>query len=158
MFSKQAKYLVLLIAVLMAILLFAFGIDTFLEIKWPGASSASSDSPGAYLAIFILGIIFLPGALRRYHEKQREERSAAWYQHLDLVLCFYGLLCGLFFLLSLWIRWVSFMRATSTVLSNPLVFGGATWLVELILHLVMVLTWISLIFLFYLQWMRQKSK
>lgn len=128
--KHKKRFIRAIIFGVITLVLIAVPINLILLFMWPVSGPVpdhvytNADSAGTYLAMFILGVIFFPSALRRYRMARREGIKVAWYQRLEILLCMYGLLSGPFCLLSLWLRWAEFMTANNLTLSGPLLFGN----------------------------------
>lgn len=157
MFDKQkrkplspAMSAVAVLSCVVGFIAFTFGVDLLLDatLHIPYFDSNYSnnypDDPGSYILFFILGIVFFPGALRRYRKAQQKEAKVAWYHRWDLILCLYGSLSGPFCILSLWLRWANFMTTNDMKLSSPLLFGYKTWWIMSSVDLVLSISWVAL--------------
>lgn len=87
-------------------------IDTYLALNPWNNNDVQS------FACFLAGIIFFPGALRRYRVERQSEHKVPWYQRIDLILCLIGLLFGPFFALSIIDRRLEFLLFNGVIIDN----------------------------------------
>lgn len=89
-----------------------YAIDTHFSLNPWG------DGDIEWLWYFLLGIIFFPGAFRRYRAGRQTEPRIPWHHRVDLMLCLLGLVFGLTFALSVVQKWINSLLMSGVVIDN----------------------------------------